>query len=104
MTRASRSIQSASEEFTEAVHWYKERRSGLGAEFFDAVTATMALIVERPEVGTAIGAGGSTRRMLVGAFPYQVVYHLIGRLSGHLIVPQDVRVHADHDAISHSIT
>lgn len=76
MTRELRSIQPASEEFTEAVHWYEERRSGLGAEFFDAVSATMALIAERPEIGTAIGAGGSTRRMLVGSFPYQVVYHL----------------------------
>jgi hypothetical protein len=57
VTRELRSIQPASEEFTEAVHWYEERRSGLGAEFFDAVSATMALIAERPEVGTAIGAG-----------------------------------------------
>ena len=76
MTRELRSTQPASEEFSEAVHWYEKRRSGLGAEFFEAVSATMALIAERPEVGTAIGAGGSTRRMLVGPFPYQVIYHL----------------------------
>jgi plasmid stabilization system protein ParE len=34
----------------------------------------MALIAERPEIGTLIS--GSTRRVVVSRFPYQVVYHL----------------------------
>jgi hypothetical protein len=50
--RGIRSIQQASDEFTEAVRWYEKRRPGLGGEFFDAVCATMALIEARPEIGT----------------------------------------------------
>jgi len=76
VTRGLRSIQAASAEFEAAVRWYEERRRGLGVEFFDAVSITTALIAERPEIGTVIGGGGSTRRVVVSRFPYQVVYHL----------------------------
>ena len=76
MTRALRSSQPASEEFTEAVRWYEERRRGLGAEFFDAVSAAMLLIEARPEIGTSLSPDALTRRLLVARFPYQIVYHL----------------------------
>ena len=76
MTRALRTIQQASDEFTEAVRWYEERRSGLGAEFFDTVSAAMALIAVRPETGTTIGSNLRTRRILVPRFPYQLVYRV----------------------------
>lgn len=71
--------QAASEEFSEAVRWYEEQRPGLGAEFFDAVTATIALIEARPETGAVVSRAGVTRRALVSRFPYQVVYHFAGR-------------------------
>lgn len=74
MTRRIQSNELASAEFEAAVRWYEERRRGLGVEFFDAVSLTMALIAERPEIGTLIS--GSTRRVVVSRFPYQVVYHL----------------------------
>jgi plasmid stabilization system protein ParE len=74
VTRRIQSNELASAEFEAAVRWYEERRRGLGVEFFDAVSLTMALIAERPEIGTLIS--GSTRRVVVSRFPYQVVYHL----------------------------
>jgi plasmid stabilization system protein ParE len=74
--RGLRSIQQASDEFTEAVRWYEKRRPGLGGEFFDAVCATMALIEARPEIGTVVGFNVLNRRALVPRFPYQVVYRL----------------------------
>ena len=49
---------------------------GLGAEFFDAVAATVSHIEANPEVGTTISPDGRTRRRLVARFPYQVVYRL----------------------------
>jgi hypothetical protein len=61
--REIRTAEAASEEFTAAVRWYEERRAGLGAEFLNAVSATMALIIERPEVGPPLEDGGITRRM-----------------------------------------
>jgi plasmid stabilization system protein ParE len=76
LTRELRSSRPASEEFAEAVRWYEERRRGLGAEFFDAVAATMALIADDPEIGTEVDADELTRRVLVSRFPYQIVYHL----------------------------
>ena len=76
MTRPIRSSEPASDEFSEAVRWYEARRSGLGGEFFDAVTAALSLIETNPEIGTTISADGQTRRVLVARFPYQVVYRL----------------------------
>jgi plasmid stabilization system protein ParE len=74
VTRRIQSNELASAEFEAAVRWYEERRRGLGVEFFDAVSLTMALVAERSEIGTLIS--GSTRRVVVSRFPYQVVYHL----------------------------
>jgi plasmid stabilization system protein ParE len=76
VTRRLHSIQPATEEFEAAVGWYEERRRGLGVEFYEAVSNSIALIAEQPEIGTVIGGVGSTRRILVSRFPYQVVYHL----------------------------
>ena len=76
MTRPIRTTEPASDEFSEAVHWYEAKRSGLGAEFFDAVATTLSLIETNPEIGTTISADGQTRRVLVAKFPYQLVYRL----------------------------
>lgn len=76
MKRALRSVRQASDEFTEAVRWYEERRVGLGGEFFDSVVAMMETITASPEIGAAVGTDTRTRRVLVPNFPYQVVYHL----------------------------
>jgi len=76
VTRRPRNHELASAELEAAVRWYERRRRGLGAEFFDAVADMVAMIAERPDVGTPIPGMSSTRRVLVRRFPYQVVYHL----------------------------
>jgi hypothetical protein len=63
----------ASAELTEAVRWYETRRAGLGAEFFDAIAATVALFESNVEVDAIVSRDGHTRRALVGRFPYQAV-------------------------------
>jgi plasmid stabilization system protein ParE len=74
--RRIRTSEPASDEFADAVRWYEARRSGLGAEFFDAVATTVSLIETSPEIGTTISTDGHTRRALVARFPYEVVYRL----------------------------
>lgn len=63
----------ASAEFADAVRWYEQKRTGLGGEFFDAVTTTIESIRSRPEIGTA---AGRTRSWLLSRFPYRVIYRV----------------------------
>ena len=76
MTRPIRVSEPASDELSEGVRWYEDRRAGLGGDFFDAVAATLLLIETNPEIGTTVSSDGNTRRALVARFPYQVVYRL----------------------------
>ncbi|MEW6323459.1 MAG: type II toxin-antitoxin system RelE/ParE family toxin [Acidobacteriota bacterium] len=64
----------ASVEFAEAVRWYETKRPGLGADFYDAVAKTIALIREHPGVGHRSGGSGDYRQLLVDRFPYNIVY------------------------------
>ena len=66
----------AAEELREAVRWYESNQSGLGGDFLDAVTQALSRVNTHPEIGTVISDDGQTRRVLVAAFPYQVVYNL----------------------------
>lgn len=61
----------ASVEFAEAVRWYETKRPGLGADFYDAVAKTIALIREHPGVGHRSGGSGDYRQLLVDRFPLQ---------------------------------
>lgn len=63
----------ASAEFADAVRWYEQKRTGLGAEFFDAVTQAVELVRSRPAIGTA---AGRTRSWLLSRFPYRVIYRV----------------------------
>ena len=76
MTRAVQFSEPASEELAEAVRWYETRRGQLGAEFFDAVSATVSHIEANPEIGEQRSADGSTRRVLLRKFPYEIVYRV----------------------------
>jgi plasmid stabilization system protein ParE len=76
VSRTVRSSQPASEEFAAAVRWYEEQRAGLGAEFYEAVSKTIAIIEARPEIGNPLRQNPVIRRMLVQRFPYQVVYRI----------------------------
>lgn len=64
----------ASAELTDAVRWYEGRRTGLGGQFFDAVTSTLDQIQQHPQIGRELPHRGEARRMLVFGFPYSVVY------------------------------
>jgi toxin ParE1/3/4 len=75
VTRTLRNLKAASEEFSAAVRWYENQRSGLGGEFFDAVAQATSLIQAQPEIGTPFRDRG-TRRLLVQRFPYQIVYRV----------------------------
>jgi len=66
----------AAAELSAAVQWYEKRRAGLGAEFFDAVTTTIALIQSHPEVGAVRPGRLASRQFKVHRFPYRVVYRL----------------------------
>lgn len=63
----------ASEEFTEAVRWGEAKRVGLGAEFYDAVLSTVALVREHPEIGVTVDGPHPHRQFLVDGFPYKLV-------------------------------
>ena len=65
---------SATAEFVEAVRWYEDTRRGLGAAFFDAVSAVLSRIEEHPNIGAPFADGHRIRRVLIVEFPYQVVY------------------------------
>jgi len=75
VNRRVRNLSAAREEFSAAVRWYELRHSGLGADFFDNVTAVTSLIQAHPQIGT-FDPETRTRRMPVERFPYQVVYHV----------------------------
>jgi toxin ParE1/3/4 len=66
----------ASAELAAAVQWYEHRRLGLGAELFDRVTATIALIRSHPEAGALRPGRLPSRQFNVDRFPYKIVYRV----------------------------
>ena len=76
MSRTLRNLRAAREELAAAVQWFEEQRVGLGAEFYEEVTATIARLQALPDSGLPISADHLTRRLLVPRFPYQIVYRL----------------------------
>ena len=44
----------ASDEFTEGIRWYEQKRAGLGGEFYDAVVRAVDLIREQPAIGLTL--------------------------------------------------
>jgi toxin ParE1/3/4 len=72
--RFARIIREASIELAEAVRWYEGQRSGLGADFLEAVSAGLETLAADPELGAAMVSGRPERRFLVSRSPYQIVY------------------------------
>jgi plasmid stabilization system protein ParE len=66
----------ASDELTAAIRWYEHRRSGLGGDFYDAVTRTIDLIRTHPEIGATRKGRLPSRQLRVTGFPYKVVYRI----------------------------
>jgi toxin ParE1/3/4 len=69
----------ASQDLAEAVRWYEQQRSGLGAELLGAVSAAVEQIRAHPESGTPRPSRPATRQILVSRFPYLVVYQVRDR-------------------------
>lgn len=59
-------------EFADAAEFYESRMVGLGQAFIAEVERCVALVWEQPDVGSP--AGSNRRRVVVGRFPYSVVY------------------------------
>jgi toxin ParE1/3/4 len=66
----------ASEELVKAIHWYEQRRKGLGGELFDAVSHTIEVIREHPEIGAARTGRLPSRQLRVQGFPYHLAYRI----------------------------
>ena len=66
--------EEARSDVLQAFAWYEERRNGLGAEFRDALDATIARVVRHP-LAFASGDRG-LRRALVSRFPYAVYFRI----------------------------
>jgi plasmid stabilization system protein ParE len=66
----------ASEDLAEAVRWYEQQRSGLGAQLLGAVSAAIEQIRAHPESGTPRPSRPTVRQVLVSRFPYSVVYQV----------------------------
>ena len=64
----------AEAELKESSDWYEHRRDGLGLEFLAAIRHKIFDILERPQRWRAFNG---TRRVLVGRFPYALVYREI---------------------------
>jgi plasmid stabilization system protein ParE len=67
--------EEADQELEDAVRWYEERRSGLGAELLAAIDASLLQITGTPGSGSPVPrVRVPVRRVPVQGFPYHVVY------------------------------
>lgn len=66
----------AKEDISRAYGWYEGQRQGLGADFLDAVEASIRSVQRTPEVHESVR--GDYRRALVRRYPYAVIYHFAG--------------------------
>jgi plasmid stabilization system protein ParE len=68
----------ASKDLDEAYEWYESQKLGLGLKFVDEAEATIQRILNFPELHPIITK--KHRRAILPAFPYGVVYSVIGDL------------------------
>lgn len=66
----------ATAELTDAIRWYEQQRTGLGAELFDAIIETIDLIRTHPEIGAPRATRRASRQLRVNRFPYHIVYRI----------------------------
>ena len=65
-------LEPAREEFSEAVTFYEEQASGLGAEFIAELEESIGSLETTPALGAPYI--GETRRIPLHRFPYSIVY------------------------------
>jgi len=61
-------------ELEQIVTYYESRQNGLGLEFADEVLATIARILDYPQVGSLFSK--NTRRCVAKRFPYGIIYQI----------------------------
>lgn len=66
----------AATELAEAIRWYEQQRAGLGAELYDAISETIDLIRNHPDIGMPGTTRRPSRQLRVNRFPYFVVYRV----------------------------
>ncbi len=76
MTRRLIIRDSAEEEITEAVLWYQNQSTGLGAEFLAEVNSTIQSVVENPQAFRRLRRRPEVRRALTVRFPYRIFFIL----------------------------
>lgn len=67
-------LESAVQEFYEAIAFYNIQRDGLGEEFEKEVRATIERIKQNPEAWAAVFPSKWARRCLTNRFPYGIIY------------------------------
>ncbi|HEV3073996.1 MAG TPA: type II toxin-antitoxin system RelE/ParE family toxin [Thermoanaerobaculia bacterium] len=66
----------AARELGEAVEYYDEARRGLGEEFLHEVERAIAFLDQYPQAAPKVGR--EVRRLVLGRFPYSVIYRDLG--------------------------
>jgi toxin ParE1/3/4 len=74
--RSFRFHPAAELELNEAADWYQEHSDGLGLEFLGAVRAKIATLLEAPHRWRLVNG---SRRVLLGRFPYAIVYREVSQ-------------------------
>lgn len=64
----------AAADIEDAITWYEQQSSGLGAEFLETVNVALDAIAEKPELAPVVGR--KTRRALLRRFPYGIFYRV----------------------------
>ena len=62
----------AQQEFDEAVEWYTQQASHLGAQFLDEVNTALKRITTYPS--SCMEIEGGIRRCVINRFPYGLIY------------------------------
>lgn len=62
-------------EMAGAIEYYDEQREGLGAQFREAIEATLSSIQERP-FSYPVTTGSNVRRVVMNRFPFVIVYRV----------------------------
>jgi plasmid stabilization system protein ParE len=81
MSRKLTLSRHAREELRAAVVWYEERNPGLGQELLDAARTCFQRISAQPSLGgpvPGVSVETGARRLLLGRFPYAVIYMELG--------------------------
>jgi hypothetical protein len=67
-------LQTARQELDDGFTWYEEQVPGLGYEFLDEIDRAVGRVAAYPRSAGVVAKG--LRRVLLGRFPYGVIYGL----------------------------